>query len=117
MNKMTEKECRRQIFFCLNRNCREKQHVYLTEWVAQICLSLKEHPERAEYYCRALNHIMKELGIFDYQSKPDEDIIDGIINFIMAKPIVAALIMKHSKEMTEYIKATEIEKEEAKDCI
>ena len=117
MDKITEKECRRQIFFCLNRNCREKQHVYLTEWVAQICVSLREHPERSEYYRRALNRIMKELGIFDYLSKPDEDIIDGIINFIMAKPIVAALIMKHSADLNSYLKPTEDEKEEAKDCI
>lgn len=117
MNKMTDKECKRQIFFYLNRELTEKEAIYHTEWLVQTCLSLTEHPERSDYYRRALNRIMKECYIFDHKNKPDTDIIDGLIDFMMAKPVVAALIMKHSPEMTEYIKATEEEKEEAKDCI
>lgn len=118
MTKMTDKECRRQIFFCLNRNHTRPQAVYLTEWIVQICLSLTEHPERSEYYRRALNRIMKECYIFDNNiNKPDADTVDCLIDYIMSKPIVAALIMKHSQEMNEYLKPSEAEKEEAKDCI
>ena len=118
MNKITEKEYRRQIFFCLHRDLKGARSVYLTEWIAQTCLGIIEHPERKDYYRRALNHIMKEMNVFtDNEDKPDADAIDRLIDYIMAQPMVAALIMKHSADLNSYLKPTEAEKEKAKDCI